>query len=267
MSRIANAERSLKKLDELARQDTWLNRVHPLVKLLVTILYLVLVVSFQPRQLTGVLGMALYPFLLFEISGLSFKDALYRLRVVLPVVCMVGILNPFFDREVLVTVGRVPITGGVMSMLTLMVKAVLTVLAGYLLIATTPIEEICRAMRVIHIPKVFVIVVLLIYRYVTVLLSEARRITQAYQLRAPRQKGVHYKVWGPLLGQMLLRSMDRANDLYDSMQLRGFDGDFHTGRKKKLKPADFLWPMIWMLIILALRLFPVVELLGSLFVQ
>ena len=69
MSRIANAERSLKKLDELARQDTWLNRVHPLVKLLVTILYLVLVVSFQPRQLTGVLGMALYPFLLFEISG------------------------------------------------------------------------------------------------------------------------------------------------------------------------------------------------------
>jgi cobalt/nickel transport system permease protein len=46
MSKISNAARSIGKLDELARRDTWLNRIHPLVKLLVTLLYLVLVVSF-----------------------------------------------------------------------------------------------------------------------------------------------------------------------------------------------------------------------------
>ena len=267
MNKIGQAISDIQTLESISREDRWVNRIHPLGKLILTVFYITVTVSFPKYELPGLSGMLLYPIAVFMIADLSFKDALRRLRVVLPLVMVVGILNPFFDREVLVTVGRVPITGGVMSMLTLMVKAVLTVLAGYLLIATTPIEEICRAMRVIHIPKVFVIVVLLIYRYVTVLLSEARRITQAYQLRAPRQKGVHYKVWGPLLGQMLLRSMDRANDLYDSMQLRGFDGDFHTGRKKKLKPADFLWPLVWMLIILALRLFPVVELLGSLFVQ
>ena len=65
MSKISNAARSIGKLDELARKDTWLNRIHPLVKLLVTLLYLVLVVSFPPIRLTGVLAMALYPFLLF----------------------------------------------------------------------------------------------------------------------------------------------------------------------------------------------------------
>ena len=86
------------------------------------------------------------------------------------------------------------------------------------------------------------------------------------QLRAPGQRGVHYKVWGPLIGQMLLRSMDRANDLYDSMQLRGFDGEFRTGREEPLKAADFLWPLIWAAIIILLRLFPVAELVGALFV-
>ena len=95
MSKISNAAHSMEKLDELARRDTWLCRLHPLSKLLVTLLYLILVVSFHPRQLTGVMGMSLYPFVLFLAGDLSFSKALYRLRVVLPIVCMVGILNPF----------------------------------------------------------------------------------------------------------------------------------------------------------------------------
>jgi cobalt/nickel transport system permease protein len=177
-----------------------------------------------------------------------------------------GVLHPFFDRTTLLVIGNMKISGGVISMLSLMLKGVLTVLAGYILIATTTIEKICRALRILHVPKAFVTVILLIFRYVTLLLSEARRITQAYSLRAPGQKGVQYKVWGPLLGQLLLRSMDRANDVYDSMLLRGFDGEFRTGRSEKLKPADILWPLLWMAVILLLRLFPVVEWIGGLFV-
>lgn len=267
MNKIGQAISDIQTLENLSKEDRWVNRIHPLSKLILTVFYITVTVSFPKYELPGLLSMLVYPLAVFVIADLSFRDALRRLRVVLPIVMAVGILNPFFDREILLHLGNVPVSGGVISMLSLMVKAVLTVFAGYLLIATTPIEQICRAMRIIHIPKVFVVIVLLIYRYVTVLLSEARRITQAYELRAPRQKGVHYKVWGPLLGQMLLRSMDRANDLYDSMQLRGFDGEFRSGRKEKLKPADFLWPLIWMLLILSLRIFPVMDLLGSLFVR
>lgn len=265
MNKIGQAISEIQSLETLSKEDRWVNRLHPLSKLFLTVFFIAVTVSFPKYDLSGLLVMALYPAAVFLVSELSFKDALRRLRVVLPLVAAVGILNPFFDREVVLTIGSVQVWGGVLSMLTLMIKAVLTVLSGYLLIATTPIEKICYALRIIHIPKVFVVVVLLIYRYVTVLLQEARRITQAYALRAPGQKGVHYKVWGSLLGQMLLRSMDRANDLYDSMLLRGFDGEFHTGAKEKLKPSDFLWPVLWGAIIILLRLFPVAELLGGLF--
>ena len=80
--------------------------------------------------------------------------------------------------------------------------------------------------------------------------------------KAKRETSVDF-----IMGNMLFKLSKKRNDLYDSMQLRGFDGDFHTGKKAKLKSADFLWPVLWGVVIAALRLFPVVEMLGSLFVH
>jgi cobalt/nickel transport system permease protein len=94
---------------------------------------------------------------------------------------------------------------------------------------------------------------LLIYRFITVLLSEANTVAEAYSLRAPKEKGIRYKSWGPLLGQLLLRSMDRAGRLYDRMLLRGFkDGFYYTGNHKLSKP-DYQFFLLWLFIILALR--------------
>ncbi len=266
MNKIGQAISEIQTLQSVAEEDSFINRLHPLGKLILTVFYVAVTVSFPKYALTNLIAMVVYPVSVFTVTDLSFKDALRRLRVVLPIVMLFGVLNPFFDRTTILVIGNMKISGGVISMLSLMLKGVLTVLAGYILIATTTIEKICRALRILHVPKAFVTVILLIFRYVTLLLSEARRITQAYSLRAPGQKGVQYKVWGPLLGQLLLRSMDRANDVYDSMLLRGFDGEFRTGRAEKIKPADILWPLLWMAVILLLRLFPLVEWIGGLFV-
>ena len=69
-------------------------------------------------------------------------------------------------------------------------------------------------------------VILLIDRYIYILGQEAERIMTAYKLRAPSQKGIHYKAWGPLVGQWLIRSMERAQIVYESMTLRGYQGEF-----------------------------------------
>ena len=161
--------------------------------------------------------MAVYPVAMFILVDINFKDSIKRLRIVLPLVCLIGILNPFFDRHVLFRSNGIEltqnlslfknlaITGGIISMLTLALKGILTVIASYILIATTTIEKICYAMRLIKIPSVIVTQVMLTYRYVTLLLSEAGRITQAYALRAPNQKGINIKNWGSLLGHLLTK--------------------------------------------------------------
>ena len=226
MANITSTIREFQTIDTLARRDCFLTRLHPLLKVFVTLAYIVAVVSRSKYDIAGLIYLAIYPILVFGFGGLSFRDCLRRLRIVLPLVCIVGIFNPIFDREVVMTVGGVGISGGVLSMVTLMMKGVLCVLAGYLLIANTTIEGICRALRILHVPKIIVTVVLLIYRYMSVLLSEVGRVTRAYALRAPGQRGIAFGAWGSLVGLMLLRSMDRAGEIYESMKLRGFDGEF-----------------------------------------
>lgn len=262
MSKIDSAIYEIHTMDKLAERNRWVNQIHQLVKFILTIYYIVLVVSFEKYNIIGLAGMVIYLIILFNITELSVRESLKRLRVILPLVCVVGILNPFFDRSPLFKLGSLTITTGMISMLTLMMKGIFCVLASYLLIATTGIEKICYAMRLLHIPAILVTQILLTYRYITVLLEEVNRITQAYSLRAPNQKGVHYKVWGSLAGQLLLRSMDRAGEVYESMCLRGYQGKFYCPGKKKAGRRDYLYLAVWLILLSFFRVVPVMAVVG-----
>ena len=229
-----------------------MNDLHPLGKLLLSVLYIFIVVSFNKYALVPLIVMSVYPIFGFIVGELSFKEGIYRMRVILPLVLFVGIFNPFVDKQVIGHIGVLEITGGVLSMLTVMIKGFYSVLSVYILIATTSIDDICYALRMLRLTRVMVIVVMLIYRYFGVMAVEADRIMTAYKLRAPSQNGIHYKAWGTLVGQWLLRSMDKAERVYESMLLRGFTGDFRI-RKKKVRIPDVLYPVIWIAIFLVIR--------------
>ena len=252
MNSIEKNIRELNKLQNLQQRSHWMNNLHPLGKLLLSVLYIFTVVSFDKYALTGLIVMAVYPIFGFIVGELSLKEGLYRMRLILPLVLFVGVFNPFFDRQVVVMAGSIPVTGGVLSMVTVMLKGFYSVLSVYILIATTSMDDICYALRVLHLPRVLVIVIMLIYRYFGVMAVEADRIMTAYKLRAPSQKGIHYKAWGTLVGMWLLRSMDKAENVYESMLLRGFTGDFRI-RKKRVRLQDVMYPALWTLIFVFIR--------------
>jgi cobalt/nickel transport system permease protein len=43
---------------------------------------------------------------------------------------------------------------------------------------------------------------------------------------------------GSFLGQLLLRSVDRAERVYRAMKCRGFSGVYHADAPRALRPAD-----------------------------
>lgn len=263
MSKMNHAIYEIHHMDAMAQKNQWVNLIHPLVKLLLTVFYIAVTVSFSRYDIIGLAGMVLYPLAVFILGDISIKDSLRRLRVVLPLVCVIGIFNPFFDKVPVVFMG-IPMNAGVLSMFTLMMKGIFSVMASYLLIATTSIEKICYALSLLHVPRIMVTQILLTYRYITVLLEEVNRITQAYSLRAPNQKGIHFKVWGSLTGQLLLRSMDRAEVVYESMLLRGYKGDFkYMGQKVKFRMQDFLYLLLWAGVIVLFRMQPVFIVIGN----
>ena len=117
---------------------------------------------FDKYDITPLILMAVYLIFAFLIGELSVLKALYRMRIILPLVLFVGIFNPFFDREIVLTIGSINVSGGFLSMITLIIKGFYTVLAAYILIATTSIDDICYALRCIKIPRIIVIVIMLI---------------------------------------------------------------------------------------------------------
>ena len=108
---------------------------------------------------------------------------------------------------------------------------------------------------------------LLTYRYVSVMLDEVAVMTTAYRLRAPGQKGIHVSAWGSFLGQLLLRSMDRAQELYESMQLRGFSGEFHYAEGRCAGLRDWLFVLICISAFALCRFVDLPVLIGGLFVR
>ncbi len=267
MNKMEKALHELGEMDDLAAQDSFVHRLHPAAKLLSTVVYIVLTVSFGKYQLSALLPMLLWPLLLFQISGVPLRTCFYKLRIVLPLVMAVGLFNPFFDRAPLLTVGGLAVSGGVISMITLMLKGLFCLMASFLLMATTPIDSLCAALRRLFVPKMLVTLLLLTYRYVGVMTEELAVMTEAYALRAPGQKGIHSSAWGSFLGQLLLRSMDRAQELYSSMLLRGYHEHFHYAPIRRFRALDAAWLGGSALLFALLRFVNVSQALGSLFVR
>ncbi len=264
MNKIGGAIREIHHMDALAARDQWMNRIHPLVKFVVTISYIAAVVSFQKYDAAGLAGMVVYPIAGFMLSELSFSDSIKRLRLVLPLICFLGVLNPFFDKNYILVAGM-QMSAGILSMITLIMKGLFSVLASYILIATTSIDKLCYAFRLLRLPKPMVTQFMLTYRYVTVLLEEVNRITQAYALRAPKQKGIHFRVCGSLTGQLLLRSMVRASNVYESMLLRGYNEDYQYMKSRiSVRPQDIGFLLFWIVLIVLFRIYPVMFIIGNL---
>lgn len=264
MANLDSAIQNIHQMEDMAKENQFFCRIHPLAKVLVTLWYLVLVMSFDKYNLIGLAGMSLYLIILFIVGEVSVKMAFRRLRLLLFGIFILGTANLVFDREVLYHLNGFAVTGGMLSMLTLFLKAGLAILAAYLLMAGTTMTGICYALRSMHVPAILVTLMLLIYRYLVLMLKEAARMRQAYMLRAPGQKGVHIRAWGSFVGQMLLRSMEHAEQVFDSMTLRGFQGEFPLFVQQWKRRGSILYTGIWMVFLLILRIFPVFDMVGGL---
>ena len=267
MEKLTNAQQELREMDDLAALGSPVHRLNPLCKLLVPAFYIAVVVSFPKYSLSALVVMVLYPVLLFQAAGIPMGLCFHKLRIVLPLVCAVGLVNPFLDHTPLMRLGSVVITGGMVSMVTLMLKGVFSLMASFLLIATTSIDTLCAALRMLHVPDILVTLLLLTYRYIGVMLEEVAIMSEAYSLRAPGQKGIHISAWGSFLGQLLLRSMDRAEALYHSMLLRGFRGEYYYAEVPKCGVTGVIFTVSCCLAFLCARWVDLPVLLGSLFVR
>jgi cobalt/nickel transport system permease protein len=255
---------NLRQLDELAAQDTVIHRLHPCAKLLTTAVFLIVVASFSKYEVLGLLPFFLYPITLLSLADLPYAVLLKRVLLAIPFVFFVGIFNPLFDQTPFLQIGPLLISGGWISFISILLRFILAVTAALLLIATTGMDGIGAALLRLKVPRVFVVQLLFMYRYLYVLLEEVSRTLLAHSLRSFRDSGLRFRVWGSLLGQLLLRTIDRAQRIYQAMLCRGFDGEIRLLRHQPFALGDLAYLSGWVFFFLVARSYNIPQWLGTL---
>ena len=258
---LSNRIHELYILEELSDRDTAVHALHPRAKLILTFVYIACVVSFGRYDVLGAVPFFLYTAIVCALAELPVKTLHRRFLIALPFCAFAGLANLLLDRHIAFEFGDIGITFGLLSLIAILLRTYLCVMAVFILISTTPFSGLTRELRRMRMPQIFVTLLEMIYRYIGVLIDEAASMSVACKLRSVKTKGVAMKDMGPFAGQLALRSFDRGERVYSAMVCRGFGGEFPERDPVKMKPADILAACLLCAAFAALRLFPVLDMM------
>ena len=135
-------------------------------------------------------------------------------------------------------------------------KFVVTVLALIALISTTRFNDLLAGLQKMGLPKLLTTQLGFLYRYIFVLIDRGHHILQARAGRKLQNLGfkTELKTAAAMLGSLLIRSLDAADNINMAMQARGFDTNWHTINKLKLQRRDLIFSFAAASFLLAMHL-------------
>ncbi|WP_245526710.1 cobalt ECF transporter T component CbiQ [Acetohalobium arabaticum] len=116
--------------------------------------------------------------------------------------------------------------GSLIKALNLFLKSLGTVSCLYFLALTTPMVELLSILKRLKIPKIFIELMILIYRFIFVLLETANliRVSQVSRLGYSSFKNSFYSL-SKLVSNLFVRSYYRAKGLLTTLLARGYEGE------------------------------------------
>lgn len=264
MASIQSAVLDLKSLDLLANGNSSIHRLDARAKVLVTLVFIICVVSYGRYELAPLFPFFIFPFVMVSLAGLPPLFIIKKIILLCPFILAVGMFNPVFDREIILQLGTLKISGGWISYASILVRSVLTVGTAFILVGVTGFTSVCQALERLGMPQLFAVQLLFLYRYIFVLTEESGRASRARELRSCGKKGQGIRSFGSLVGHLLLRTWQRAERIHMAMLARGFTGEFHSGRHSGFGAPETGFLLLWSALFIFFRFQNVSQFIGSL---
>jgi cobalt/nickel transport system permease protein len=197
-------------LDRYSRLDSPVHRLPASLKLvgaLAIILTIVLMPSLNAWCVTGLGGLI---FVVALASRVPIGFLVRRLLLLEPFVLGVAVLALLQP-------------GGERVFLLIVTKSTLCLFTMVVLSNTTPFAELLAVLRRAHFPALLITTLALMYRYLFVLVDEAERMQRARACRTfAKGRLALWKVLSTVVGQLFVRSTERAERIYAAMCARGW---------------------------------------------
>lgn len=249
-------------LDQYSDRDSFIHRLDPRTKL-VTVFLFILAVALTTPSLW--LVYALYFVIIAVLIGVSRVPVLYILKrslVILPFVLLVAIFVPFFkggepaasfyiwDWQITVTYHGLAVLGNILA------KAWLSILSLILLTATTKMTDLLRGLEQLRMPRIMVMILSFMYRYIFVLVDEVMRMKQARDSRNfGGSRWWQIRTIGNMAGTLFIRSYERGERVYAAMLSRGYDGQARTLHSLHLETSDIAFGICFVVVVAVICVF------------
>jgi len=236
--------------EDVAMQQGMLQRIDPRAKLLAMLV--MLVAASLLRNITSLLMLYAFTLAIAAWSALPLGFFIKRVWLFIPIFTLVIVLPATLS---IITPGQivvplwtwqgqpVGITAQGLSAAGLIVSRVaVSISLVVLLTLTTPWVRLLAALRTLGVPRMFILIIGMAYRYIFLLLSS---VTDMYEARKSRTIGaqVHDKAARQFVsasaGALLGKANHLSEEVHQSMVARGYRGDAKSLQVFRFRPMDF----------------------------
>ena len=197
-------------IDRYSRLDTPIHRLPAALKLAAALATVTLTAVLPPGAWASFGVIALFLLTIAALSRIPPRFLLWRLLALEPLALGVAGLAIFQPHG-----GRI--------FATMVVKTTLCLLAMILLSNTTAFSALLGVMQRARVPGLLVSTLALMYRFMFVLADEAQRMRRARASRTFRPgRWWSWKTLATVIGQLFVRSTERAERVYAAMAARGW---------------------------------------------
>lgn len=239
-----------------ARRSGYLQQLDPRGKV-IGLLALIVVVT-NLHRLAVLLALYAFALLLACLSHLSLPTLLKRVWFAVPLfvgaLALPATLNVVTPGVSLITLWTHPFISvtesGLLLAFSLLLRVGIAVTFAAILTLSTRWNDLLRALRILFVPRLFISVLAMTYRYLAVLMQAADD-----QFVARRSRTVGHsdnargrRFVGASMGALFGKTLALSEEVYSAMLSRGFDGDMRTLARLRWRMTDSLWTLLIILV-------------------
>lgn len=213
-------------IDRWSRGSSPLHQRDPRAKLAALLVFLIVLSTTRPAAQAAFAGYAVLLFLAANLAGLPIGGLIGRAALVLPFSATFALLTWW--------------SGDSLRALSLAEKSFLSGMAALLLVGTTPLTGWTAALESWRVPRMLILVIQFVYRYLFVIAEQAQRMRWAALCRGSHKgsKTGSFRLAAGLVGVLFARSWQRADGIYHAMLARGFRGRFVPAAPVPFRSSD-----------------------------
>lgn len=212
-------------------------------------------VSFPQYDMAGIMMFASLPLAALIASSKDIFKSLKNSLAAVPIALVIGAANLWFERATMLDFGIVKISAGEISLAVLCAKAWACAAAAVAFSQCASESEMAKGLAALKIPCPIALQISLTMRYIPIIAEQAREVLRAYSLRSAHASGAaKITDWPKLAGSLLLRSLDRASNIYSAMRARGFEAKCSQTTRGQIMASDILISALFVCVCAAFKI-------------